>query len=110
MESIKDVLNMITPYCYLASVDLKHAFYTIPIYDQHQKYLKFYWNGAYKFIVMPNGYSDAMRVFTKVLKPPFATLRQEGHDSAGVYVDDTILIGEDEIACNNNVYETIELL
>ena len=37
MESIKDVLNMITPGCYLASVDLKKAFYTVPVYEQHQK-------------------------------------------------------------------------
>ena len=33
---------------------------------------------SYKYLGMPNGYSDAMRVFTKTLKPPFSTLRKQG--------------------------------
>ena len=82
MESIKNVLNMVTPNSFMASVDLKKAFYSIPIQPSHQHLLKFYWNRAYKFLVMPNGYSDAMRVFTKILKPPFAQLRSEGYLSS----------------------------
>ena len=94
MESIKNVLNMVTQNCFLASVDLKHAFYTIPIAKPHQKYLKFTWaQTMYQFLVMPNGYSDAMRLFTKMLKPPFAKLREQGYLSV-LYVDDTLLYGE----------------
>ena len=37
---------------------------------------------------MPNGYADAMRIFTKILKPPFSLLRKFGHQSV-VYVGDT---------------------
>ena len=39
---------------------------------------------------MPNGYSDAMRVFTKVLQPGFSYLREIGYLSA-VYVDNSYL-------------------
>ena len=109
MESIKDVLNMITPNCYLASVDLKKAFYTVPIFEPHQNYLKFYWDGPYKFKVMPNGYSDAMRTFTKLLKPPFSLLRRKGHVSV-VYVDDTLLQGDTYQECYENTSCTIALL
>ena len=41
MESIKHVIHMIKPNRYLASRDIKDAFYTVPIYEPHRKYLKF---------------------------------------------------------------------
>ena len=63
---------MIKPNMYLASLDVKDAFYTVPIYEPHRKYLKFMWlNKAYQFIVMSNGYVDAMRVFNKILSLHF---------------------------------------
>ena len=58
---------------------------------------------------MPNGYKDAMRVFTKILKPPFANLRSEGHLSV-VHVDDTYLQGDSFNECKMNVPATIKLL
>ena len=41
MESVQSVLNIIRPNCWMASVDLKDAFYTVPIQPDHQKFLKF---------------------------------------------------------------------
>lgn len=63
----------------------------------------------YKFVVMPNGYVDSMRTFTKILKPPFAKLRQKGHVSV-VYVDDTCLKGDSYRKCHENIADTIQLL
>ena len=98
MESINHVIDIIKTGVYMASVDLKDAFYTIPIHRDHTKYLKFYHGSFYEFLCMPNGYSEAMRVFTKVLKPPFAYLRTQGHLSV-VYVDDTYLQGDTYSQC-----------
>ena len=42
---------------------------------------------------MLNGYSDVMRVFTKILKPVYANLRQKGNSSV-VCVDDSYLQGD----------------
>ena len=81
---------MIKPNMYLALLKIKDAFYTVPIYEPHIKYL----NEAYQFIVMPSGYLDAMRVFSKILKPPFCWLRERGFASVVVHVDDTLLAGE----------------
>ena len=39
MESFQCVINMLTPNCWMASVDLKSAFYSVPIHPNHQKYL-----------------------------------------------------------------------
>ena len=109
MESIRNVISMVHKGVWMASVDLKDAFFTVPINVHDQKYLKFIWDRPYAFAAMPNGYSDAMRVFTKILKPPFAVLRQAGHLSC-VYVDDSYLQGDTYSECQQNVHDTIELL
>ena len=104
MESIKQVMYMIKPNMYLASL------YTVPIYEPHRKYLKFMWlNKAYQFILMLNGYVDTMRIFNKILRPPFCWLREQGFASV-VYVDDTFLAGETHQECCDNIYATMSLL
>ena len=40
MESIHNVINVIRPNVFMASVDLKDAFFFVPIFKEHQKYLK----------------------------------------------------------------------
>ena len=47
---------------------------------------------------MPNGYSDAIPVFTKILKPVYANLTEKGHLSA-VFVEDSYLQGDTETEC-----------
>lgn len=61
----------------MASADLKDVFYSIPIKIEHQKYFEFYWNQFFKYTGMPNGYSEAMHIFIKILKPSFAKLRSQ---------------------------------
>jgi len=110
IESIKQVIHMITPGCYLASLDIKDAFYSIPIHREHKRYLKFTWQGTfYQFEVMPNGYIDAMRIFTKILKPAFSYLRELGHSSV-IYVDDSLLHGYSYQQCLENVKITERIL
>ena len=110
METLTSVLNLIKPNVYMASVDLKDAFYTIPVHPAHQIFLKFiYENQIYKFFCMPNGYRDAMRIFTKILKPPFSHLRSRGHTSI-VYVDDTYLQSDSYEQCCTNIEDTVNLL
>ena len=58
---------------------------------------------------MPNGYIKAMRVFTKLLKPPFFILRSHGYLSVA-FVDDSYLQGHTFSTCEDNVNATFELL
>ena len=86
MESLKHAIHMIRPGAYLASIDIKDAFYSVPIHPSHKKYLKFMWKGQpYQFEAMPNGYLDAIRIFAKILKPVFSTLPKRGYISI-IYV------------------------
>ena len=99
MESIRNIVSMVRRNVWMASVDLKDAFFTIPICEDDINYMKFLWDGhVLAFLAMPNGYSDAMHIITKILKPPFKVLREEGHLSV-VYVDDVYLQGDTRAEC-----------
>lgn len=107
METIYTVLSMITPSCFMASVDLKDAYYSIKIKEEHQKFLKFKFKDKfYKFTALPNGLSTGPRKFTKLLKPPLAFLRKEGHISCA-YIDDLLNIGDSYNDCLSNVIDTV---
>ena len=110
MESLKQALHMVRPGAYLASIDIKDAFYSVAIHPSHKKYLKFMWTcDSFQFKAMPNGYADAMRVFTKLLKPVFSTLRELGYESV-IYVDDSLLQGDTFNECMENVLTTLNAL
>ena len=110
MESIRNTVNMVCRNVWMASVDLKDAFFTIPIFEDDIKYMKFLWDGqVLASLAMPNGYSDAMRIFMKILKPPFKVLREEGHLPV-VYVDDVYLQGDTSAECCKNILDTLNLL
>ncbi len=55
------------------------------------------------------GLTTAPRVFTKILKPVFTTLRAKGHIST-IYIDDSCLQGQTYDLCLKNVHETVTLL
>ena len=83
METIMSILKLVTPLTYFTKIDLKDAYYTIPVSPSYQEYLKF----ANNFTCLPNGYYHGPRKFTKVLKPPLSTLRLDNITIAA-YLDD----------------------
>ena len=110
LESIENALDLITKCCSFGSVDLKDAYYNIPILENYQKYLKLFWKEEhYQYIVLPNGFSPAIRVFTKGLTPPFKYLRSKGHLSVE-YINDSLLLGETFEICFKNIRTTVALL
>lgn len=110
MDSIWTAIQLIKPNCFMASIDLKDAYYSVHVSQKHQKYLKFICNETlYKFTCFPNGLAFCPRKFTKLMKPVFSTLRQQGHLSSP-YIDDSILIGTDYDECASDVIDTIRLL
>ena len=58
MDNIHTALKLITKDCWLASLDLKDAYYSVPIYAESQKPLKFSYKGKlFQFTAFPNGLS-----------------------------------------------------
>ncbi len=92
MDTVKFAIELMTKNCYFASIDYKHAYYSVSILEADRKYFRFMWKGkAYQFTVMAQGLCTAPRDYTKLLKPAFATLRGKGYTVLG-YNDNTIFM------------------
>ena len=92
-------LNCISPGDFILSIDLKDAYFSVPIFQPHRKYLRFLWNfKRYEFTCLPFGYSLAPRVFTKIFKPVMAYFRFLGFRVI-IFIDDLILIASSYDEC-----------
>ena len=103
------ILKLVTPLTYFTKIDLKDAYYTIPVSPSHQKYLKFANNqDLYKFTCLHNGYCHGPRKFTKVLKSPLSTLRLD-NTTIAAYLDDVINMNTSLNQCWENTQKIIKL-
>lgn len=116
MEDYRTACKLIPRDGYLATIDLKDAYFLLPINPSDRKYLRFQFqpnNSAmtltYQFCALPFGLCVAPRVFTKVMREVVAYLRCRGHKSV-FYLDDLLCIGDTYVQCLNNVHETLKLL
>ena len=83
MESLQSAAQLLKKDYWMAVLDLKDAYYSVPINLQHRKYLRFEFNGTlYEFTC-----------FTKLMKPIYATLRSKGYLIVG-HIDDILLTAE----------------
>ncbi len=110
MDTFDVASKMVTKDCYMASLDLKDAYYSVPIAIEDRKYLKFYWNNTlWQYKALCNGLSSGPRIFTKLMKPPYAMLRSAGIQIVG-YIDDSLLVAKSKEEAMKAVKYTAELL
>ena len=109
MDSLKDVLLLVTPNCFMAKLDLKDAYYSVRVAPEYCKYLKFaFGEELYKFVCFPNGLGPCPRKFTKLMKVPLSTLRSRGHKVSG-YIDDFFTCAHTSTRCSSSVLEMHDL-
>ena len=107
MDSLQTIIKLLTPSCFMASIDMKDAYHSIPIKSEGRKYLRFKWQDQfYEFTCFPNGLSCAPRQFTKA---PLATLHKQGHISI-THLNDLYLQGRTYNDCVKSVIDTTILL
>jgi len=110
MEDYRTVSQLLQPNDFMAKIDLQDAYYLIPIADKDKKFLRFRYNEHYyEFQCMPFGLSTAPRVFTKLMKPVLAILREKGHKIVA-YLDDLLLLGKSAFEVNCIVTDCLGLL
>lgn len=110
MDSFETTLKLIMKDCYMASVDLHHTYYSIKVAKEERKFLWFVWkNQIYEYTCLAKWVSSAPRLFTKLMKPVYAVLRQKGHINSG-YIDDSLLVAETKQECEQNVHGTVSLM
>ena len=110
MDTFEKTLNLITKDMYMASLDLRHAYYSISLAVEIRRYFRFMWGGkVYEYSACPNGLACLPRMITKMMKPVFSKLRSQGYLNSG-FIGDSLLCGETEEKCAENVDSTKNLM
>lgn len=69
LEDYRSVKNMITKNCHIASLDLKDAYFVVPISKKYRKFLRFeFKNTLFEFCCMPFGLCIATICIYQVIK------------------------------------------
>lgn len=93
METLKDVKNILRQGDYMCKIDLKDAYYHVPLHPHSRKFIRFRWKGKlYEGLCLMFGLGPAPRKFTKLLKVVVSMLRKLNVRLV-IYIDDIILIG-----------------
>ena len=109
METVASVLNAVQENDLLASLDLKDAYFQVPVHPSSRKFLCFVSQGTvYQFRVLCFGLSTAPQVFTRV----FAAVSAWAH-SRGIrllrYLDDWLVLASSETKARQHVQDLLLL-
>lgn len=103
LEDKKTVMRILSKDSYLATLDLKDAYLTIPVSKSSRKFLRFkFENNIYEFTCIPFGLCTAPFLFTKLMKPVIHSLRSKSFLSV-IYLDDFLLMGKTKEECTENM-------
>lgn len=110
LEDHKTAKGLINSRCFMAKIDLRDAYYIIPMAETDKKFLRFLFNDKlFEFNCLLFGLTSAPYVFTKIMRPVVAFLRSSGYLSV-IYLDDILLFGKSYEHCLDNVNKTCSLL
>ena len=110
MEGIHILRDLLRTGDWMKKVDLKDAYFMVPIHEEDRAFLKFsFKERTYQFKCLPFGLACAPWVFTKILKPLAAQLRQLGMRLI-VYIDDILILAESKELAWEHIIGLIYLL
>ncbi|CAJ0966813.1 unnamed protein product [Ranitomeya imitator] len=114
MESVNTAIKLLFPCCFMAAIDLKDAYYHVPIHRDYQKFLRVavYVQGClrhYQYAALPFGLSIAPRIFTKLMSDVMFFLRSQNVVIVP-YLDDFLIIGNSAAHCMVQIKEVITTL
>ena len=112
MEGIHTLKDLLRRGDWMTKIDLKDAYFTIPIHSTSRSVLRFSTREPqrlYEFSCLPFGLSCAPWVFTKTLKPALTLLRELGIRLVA-YIDDILVLTETEEIARNHTSALIYLL
>ena len=99
MDTVASVLGSLSVGDWMVSLDLKDAYFQVPIHPRSRKYLRFVWQGrVFQFRVLCFGLATAPQVFTKVMAPVAAWAHHQGF-TVRRYLDDWLVTGDSVQSC-----------
>ena len=110
MEGMHVVRDLLQQGDWMTRLDLKDAYFAIPIHRDHRRFLRFKWQAAtFEFQCLPFGLSSAPRTFAKILRPVVGVLRRLGIRCV-IYLDDLFIMGQDQEETRWQTWAAIDLL
>ena len=110
MEGIHSLKSLLQREDWLIKIDLKDAYFSIPVSQDHRKFLCFQVEDKrYQFNCLPFGLASAPWVFTKTLRPVAALGRELGMRLI-IYIDDILLMAESEEKARDQASGLVYLL
>ncbi len=101
MEGIQMLKDLLKPGDWMAEVNLKDAYFMLPIAQEDKEFLRFSWKAVtYQCNCLPFRLSSAPWVITKTIRPVVATLREPG---LRFYMDDILIMAESQDLLRNQV-------
>lgn len=89
--------------------DLKKAFWTVPVFNKHRRFLRFRWEGVvYEFKTLPFGLASSPWSLRLVTKPIIKHLRSMGI-RAHCFVDDLIILNKSKQGAEDDLRAAVEL-
>ena len=102
MEDIRSAINILQKGDFMCSIDLKDAYFMIPVKYEYWKYLKFvYKNTVFQFTALPFWLSTCPYIYSKVMKPVLGLFRSKGIRITN-YLDDFLIFGKSREECKRN--------
>jgi len=110
MEDIRAVTRMLQPGDFLTKLDLKHAYFHLPIAEAHRPWMGFQWDGQkYIWRTMCFGLNTAPRLWSKTIRVPVKLLRSWGVRMV-FYIDDLLVAGRSVPECLQHAVTVARLL
>lgn len=114
METLKSTVNLLSPGCFMASIDLKDAYYHVPIHPDYQQFLRVAVQVGsqvfhFQYQALPFGINIAPRVFTKLVAEMAAHIREDSSFFVP-YLDDFLLIGDSASLVQAQLSRTLTIL
>ncbi|XP_057327244.1 uncharacterized protein LOC130668794 [Microplitis mediator] len=110
MEDIRMACRLLSPKAFMGTIDVKDAYFLVPVHKSHRKYLRFLFrNCLYEFTCLPFGLNQAPYIFTKIMKPVVNFLRSHNFLSV-IYLDDILCFGNNFDSCKRNLESTVAVL
>ena len=109
MVTTKTVRHALFQDAYIACIDLKDAYWHIPIHKRMRPFLGFrIGRKSYRFKVLPFGLNLAPRVFTKIMKVVQRKLVLAGVNII-MYLDDWMIIAPSYQECKEMIEKTLQI-
>ena len=110
MEGIHMLRDLLNNGAFMVKIHLKDAYFTVPVWRNHQKFLRFVWKETmYEFACLPFRLASAPRVFTKLMKPVVGLLHQLGIRLI-IYLDDMLIMTQSREIVLQHASTALDLL